>query len=66
MIPAVEQYLKQATGQDSLNVGKIENSPTIRFSQSILSERKEQIRKQGSYDDIEMKGYFFLQLKICL
>lgn len=38
----------------------------LRFSQNILSERKEQIRKQGSYDEIDIRQYFLQQLKDCL
>lgn len=61
MIPEVEAHVKQ--GQQGQNAGKVENSPTIRFSQSILSERKEMIRKQGAYDNIDIRQYFLAQLK---
>lgn len=48
---------KQSVGMDVF-IGKIENSPSLRFATNVLSERKEEIRKKGTFDNVELKAYF--------
>lgn len=64
IIPEVENYQmsKQSDGLQYF-IGKVENSPSLRFATNILSERKDEIRKQGLFDNIDLKQYFLSEFQ---
>jgi hypothetical protein len=55
----VELYLKQAlSGAPRLITGTVENSPNLRFSSNVLSQRKENIRKEDGFDGVNLGELF--------
>lgn len=50
IIPSVETYNGTIqSGVMSMFIGKIDNSPSLRFASNTLSERKEEVRKRDTY-----------------
>jgi hypothetical protein len=59
VIPEVEKYYGtlQNSGMTSF-IGKVDNSPSLRFASNTLSSRKEEARKIDAFDQIDIASAF--------
>jgi hypothetical protein len=43
-------------------IGKVDNSPSLRFASNTLSQRKEEVRRMDSFDEIDIGLTFRTQI----
>ena len=55
MIPEVEKYFGTVQNNGMVTfIGKVDNSPSLRFASNVLSQRKEDVRRLDVFDDIDI------------
>lgn len=66
IVPEVDLYLKmmQEGGTGVGVIGKVGVSPTYRLSENILSERKEEIRRKGVFEDIDLRSLYQVEVRV--
>ena len=63
MIPEVEKYFATLQNNGMVTfIGKVDNSPSLRFASNILSQRKEEVRKLDVFDDIDISLTYRTQI----
>jgi hypothetical protein len=63
IVPEVELYLKQ-DGAFAGSAGRIGVSPTYRLSENVLSERKEEIRRKGVFEEVNLAGLYQQEVRV--
>ena len=66
-LPEVELYTEMViTGTYRPVTGGVVNSPNLRFGSSVLSQRKEAIRREDEFDSVNLRDLFGREINIFL